>query len=66
MMKIIFIISFLVSPIFSEEESVLNKFEESLKEEKSNSDYSQSISDESDSNHTNENLNIELFSFTLQ
>ena len=28
MIKIIFIISFLFSPIFSEEESVLNKFEE--------------------------------------
>ena len=57
MMKIILIISFLVSPIFSEEESELNKFEESLKEEKINSSDTNSNTNESQSNHTNQNLN---------
>ena len=57
MMKIVLIISFLVSPIFSEEESELNKFEESLKEEKINSSDTNSNTNESQSNHTNQNLN---------
>ena len=57
MMKIILIISFLVSPIFSEEESELNKFEESLKEEKINSSDTNSNTNESQSNHTTQNLN---------
>ena len=55
MIKIIFIISFLFSPIFSEEESVLNKFEKSLKKESTDSsEYEQSFN-ESESNHGTEN-----------
>ena len=54
-MKIIFIIFFLFSPIFSEQESVLNNFEESLKNKPSNSSESESSSNESESNQSNQN-----------
>ena len=50
MIKIIFIISFLFSPIFSEEESILSQFEKSLKKESTDSsEYEQSLN-ESESN----------------
>ena len=57
MIKVILIIFFLFSPIFPEQESTLNKFEETLKEKKTASDYSQSVSEQSETNHNTESSN---------